>query len=59
MLEDTAVTWQQLKDARSMGIRSKAEVRAWLTGETIEEAQARIDEIEAAEPVISDLIGNA
>ena len=59
LIEDTAATWQQLKDARAMGIRSKAEVRAWLTGETIEEAQAAIDEIEENEPVISDLIGNA
>lgn len=59
MIEDTAATWQQLKDGRSLGIRSKAELRAWQTGETIEEAQAVIDEIEANEPVISDLIGNA
>lgn len=59
LIEDTAATWQQLKDGRSFGIRSKAELRAWQTGETIEEAQAVIDEIEANEPVISDLIGNA
>lgn len=59
MLEDTAATWQQLKDGRSLGIRSKAELRAWQTGETMEEAQAVIDEIEENEPVLSDLIGNA
>ncbi|MBQ9428608.1 MAG: hypothetical protein IJU41_03580 [Clostridia bacterium] len=56
MLEDTAETWQQLKDGRSMGLRSKAELRAWQTGETLAEAQAAVDEIEQNEPVISDLI---
>lgn len=59
MLEDSGETWQQLKDGRSMGIRSKAELRAWQTGETLEEAQAMIDEIEASEPVMQDLIGHA
>ena len=59
MLEDSGETWQQLKDGRSMGIRSKAELRAWQTGETLEEAQAVIDEIEESEPVIHDLIGHA
>ena len=42
-----------------MRIRSKAELRSWQTGETIEEAQAAVDEIEATDPGISDLIGNA
>ena len=59
MLEDTAETWQQLRDGYSMRIRSKAELRSWQTGETIEEAQAAVDEIEANDPGISDLIGNA
>lgn len=59
MLEDSGETWQQLKDGRSMGIRSKAELRAWQTGETLEEAQAIIDEIEESEPVLHDLIGHA
>ncbi len=59
MLENSGETWQQLKDGRSMGIRSKAELRAWQTGETIEEAQAAIDKIEESEPVMQDLIGHA
>lgn len=56
MLEDTAATWTQLKDGYSMRIRSRAELRSWQTGETLEEAQKAIDEIDATDPSISSLI---
>ena len=46
-----------MKDAQSMGIRSKAELRAWQTGETIEEAQAAVDDIAAREPNMQTLLG--
>ena len=59
MLEDTNTTWQQLKDGYSMRIRSKAELRSWQTGETLEEAQKAVDEIAATDPGMQDLIGNA
>lgn len=59
MLEDTDATWQQMKDGYSMRIRSKAELRSWQTGETLEEAQKAVDEIAATDPGVQDLIGNA
>lgn len=57
MIESSSETWQQLKDGQAMGVRSKAETRAWQTGETLDEAQEKIDEITAKEPNISTLIG--
>lgn len=45
LIESTTETWQQLKDGQSIGIRSKAELRAWQTGESVETAQEKIDEI--------------
>ena len=59
MLEDTDATWRQMKDGYSMRIRSKAELRSWQTGETLEEAQKAVDEIAANDPGMQDLIGNA
>ena len=58
LLEDTSTTWQQMKDGYSMRIRSKAELRSWQTGETLEEAQKVVDEIAATDPSIQDLLGN-
>ena len=57
MIESSVETWQQLKDGQSMGIRSKAELRAWQTGETIEEAQVAVDDITAREPSLDALLG--
>ena len=57
MIESSTQTWQQLKDAQSIGIKSKAELRMWLTGESQENAQKAIDEIKKTEPTITDLIG--
>lgn len=59
LLEDTNVTWQQMKDGYSMRIRSKAELRSWQTGETLEEAQKAVDEIAATDPSVRDLIDDA
>ena len=42
-----------------MGARSKAELRAWQTGESLEDAQKAVDEIAAKEPSMATLIGNA
>ena len=57
LIESSSETWQQLKDGQSIGVRSKAELRAWQTGETIEEAQKAIDEIAAKEPSLNTLLG--
>lgn len=57
LMEDTAQTWQQMKDAQAIGAMEKAELRAWVTGETLEEAQTRIAAIRESEPTMSDIIG--
>lgn len=57
MIENSDETWQQLIQAQSIGVRSKAELRAWQTGESIEEAQAAIDDIAAKEPDMQTLMG--
>lgn len=57
LVESSSETWMQLKDAQSMGIRSKAEIRAWQTGETLEEAQKMIDEITVKEPTMQTILG--
>ena len=57
MIESTTETWQQMKDLQSMGGLSKAELRAWQTGESIEDAQKAVDEITAKEPNMQSLLG--
>ena len=58
LLEDTQAEWSQLTYAMNQGIVSKAEVRQWLNpDETLEESQKAIDEIQAQEPKVEDLIG--
>lgn len=56
-LESSSETWQQMKEGQAIGIRSKAELRAYQTGETIEDAQKVIDEITANEPNYDTLVG--
>lgn len=56
-LESSSETWQQLKEGQALGIRSKAELRAYQTGETIEDAQNAIDKITAEEPNYDTLVG--
>lgn len=48
MIESSAEAWEQLKELHSIGAESKAEMRQWVKGGTIEEAQAAIDEIDEA-----------
>lgn len=57
MIESSTETWQQMKDLQAMGGLSKAELRAWQTGESLEDAQKAIDEITANEPSLSTLLG--
>lgn len=45
LFESSSETWQQMLDAQERGVISKAEMRVWLRGESLEEAQEAIDEI--------------
>lgn len=58
MIESSSETWAQLKDAQSMGVVGKAEVRQWLRpNETVEEAQKNVEEIQKNEPTLNSLLG--
>ncbi len=57
MLESSIETWNQMKDLQSIGGMSKAELRSWQRGETIEDAQKAIDEIKKNEPSLNTLMG--
>lgn len=57
MIESSTETWQQMKDGQSIGVRSKAELRAWQTGEDLETAQKAIDKIAKKEPTMQSLMG--
>lgn len=58
LLEDTQTEWNQLTLAESKGIVSKVEVRQWLKpDETLEESQKAIDEIQATNPTVDDVLG--
>lgn len=59
LLEDSQEAFTQLVTAQSKGIISDAELRQFIKpDETIEDAQAVIDEIKASEPSVEDLIQN-
>lgn len=59
LIEDTATEWSQLIYAQNKGIVSKVELRQWLKpDETLEESEKAIQDIEASEPGIEDLLGN-
>lgn len=57
ILSDTDTELNQKMQLLAEGVLSKAEVRAWYTGEDLETAQAKIDEIseERSEALIGDL----
>ena len=46
ILTDTDTELEQKLNLQNAGILSKAEVRAWYTGESLEEAEIKIDEME-------------
>lgn len=59
MLEDSTQEFSQLMQGESRGVIKKAELRQYLKpNETIEEAQAVIDEIKKESPSTKDLLGN-
>ena len=58
LLEDTQQEFSQMMQAESKGIVSKVEIRQWLNpDETLEEAEAKIKEIEESNPDIKQLLG--
>ena len=58
LLEDTEAEWQQLTYATNNNVVSKAELRNWLKpDETMEESQKAVEELEAKNPSVKDLIG--
>ena len=58
LIENSTETFSQLMEAQSIGAVSKAEIRQYvIAGETLEEAQARIDDIKKNEPGVRDLLG--
>ena len=57
LLEDTQTEWTQMVYAVQMGIMSKLELRQWLRpDETLEESEKVIEEIEAQEPSVEELL---
>lgn len=58
IIENSAETFAQLIEAQNIGAVSKAEIRQYVIGgETLEEAQARIAEIEKESPSLGALLG--
>ena len=58
LIESSSETWAQLVEAQGIGAVSKAEIRQYvIAGETLEEAEKRIEEISKAEPGLNGLLG--
>lgn len=60
LLEDTQTEWAQLTYANKQGIVSNVELRQWLKpDETLEESEKAIEEIQANNPSVEDLLGTS
>lgn len=60
MLEDSSQEFSQLMQGVSKGVIRSAELRQYLKpNETLEEAQAVVDEIKASNPSVKDLLGTS
>lgn len=58
LLEDTTATYNQLVQGVSNGVIKKAELRQFIKpNETLDEAQAVVDEIKLESPNVKDLVG--
>ena len=55
LFESAQETFQQLSELQSRGMMSKAELRQWVRGGTLEEAQAAVDEIAAEHDTLSGI----
>jgi len=59
LLESSQETFTQLSELESRGLIQGARLAAWVTGDTIAEAQAEIDLIRATSPPVDALLGEA
>lgn len=57
LLEDPAMTYQQIKEGVADGVISKAEYRRFLTDETIAEAETEIAKIAEESPTLETILG--
>ena len=58
LIEDSQETFNQLIQAESKGVVSRAEIRQWMNpNETIEESEKAIEDIKAKQPKLTDLMG--
>lgn len=57
LLEDPALTYQQIKEGASDGVISKAEYRRYITDETLAEAEEAIAQISEENPTLETLLG--
>lgn len=57
LLEDPAMTYQQIKEGASDGVISKAEYRRYITDETLAEAEEAIAQISEETPTLETLLG--
>lgn len=57
LLEDPAMTYQQIKEGVSDGVISKAEYRRYITDETLAEAEEAIAQISEENPTLETLLG--
>lgn len=57
LLEDPAMTYQQIKEGASDGVISKAEYRRYITDETLAEAEEAIAQISEENPTLETLLG--
>lgn len=55
MVESSAESFQQLSELQARGMISKAELRQWVRGGTLEEAQQAIEEISASKENTSEI----
>lgn len=57
MLESSSETFNQLSEIESRGLIKGARLASWVTGDSIEDAQAEIDEVKASTPTARQLMG--
>lgn len=57
LTENSSETFTQLSEMQSKGIVSKAELRQWKKGGTLDENQEIIDKITESEPSLSQIVG--
>lgn len=57
MIESSTETFRQMYELQSIGAMSKVEIRSWVTGEDVETAEKKVEEIKKKEPSLRSLVG--